>query len=114
MSDNVPPNTDETAQALWEMAGQGATMGEMLEMAHARGGIIHVLAAFIHAFDMALGDVRYVVERWQGRGGRCSSEELEREHGERVRASRRSHPRRTRWTAEPGGGWSGMSDDETK
>lgn len=113
MTDDTPPNINDVALELWHLAGEGTSLGAMLTRAKEMSGgrLLWVLSAFTNAFDLNLGDVRMVVEPWKG-WPNCehgkSSEELEREHGQRVRAARREQPRHTRWLRHPDGkGWYG-------
>ena len=106
-----PPNTDEIAQELWRLAGEGASVGNMLSLAKERsgGGSLVVMGAFRGAFDVPLGELKLLVDSWQGwseMGQGRSSEDLEREHGAHIRAARRPEPLRTEWTrSEDGKGW---------
>src|SRR5262245_24794377 len=99
---HTPPNTTEIAEELWLLAAQDTSLGDMLTRASnmANGSLLYVIKAFTDAFDLGLGELRMIIEPWKGwpdcKDGR-SSEELEREHGARVRGARRAQPRRTEW-----------------
>ena len=105
---DTPPNTNEIAQELWRLAAHDTPLGDMLKRARdmANGSLLFVLKAFNDAFDLGLGEVRCIVEPWIGwpdRGEGQSSEELERQHGARVRAARREQPRHTHWVRNEDG-----------
>ena len=110
---DAPPNINEIGQELWHLAGEDTSLGAMLTRAKEMSGgrLVWVLSAFTNAFDLNLGDVRNMVEPWQG-WPNCehgkSSEELEIQHGPRVRAARRQQPRHFSWTRDPEGkAWRG-------
>ena len=118
MVDGTPPSSNEIAEALWQLAGSGAPLGDLLSCAKevAGGNMLLVIQAFTNAFDIPLSEAKHLVGTWEGfvtQHPGFSSDEVEKEHGVGVRSLRRPRPRQVRWSRHPEGAWRGVVDDES-